>query len=148
MTAPNAVSDLADNDTGTPSVSWECHMLMCHVTSWSHFHFDLGQRLFTFGITELVNGSIVGIHRHPIMISSECALSIIASIASTLRLCLSLHNQAILNLGRDTVTVHLVGTETPRCEVHGVCHVSSVLLILWTFTRFMIGRSTLQARSC
>ena len=49
------------------------------------------------------------------------------------------------SLSRETVTVRLVGTQTPRCEIPGVCHVTSVILILWTLARFMIARSTLQA---
>ena len=50
------------------------HIEMCNVSSRFHYHHDLGQSLFTVGITELVHESIVDIHRNPVIVVSECFL--------------------------------------------------------------------------
>ena len=145
---PNAKSDLADNSTNTPSVSW-ASTCRCTTCPPGCTFIDLGQRLSTLGITDLVHWSIVGINQqtpsHDLlrMLLVICRSSI-ASIAATLpSVSVAPQSSKTLprvrflttkSLSRYTVTFQLGGTQTPRCEIHGMCHVTSVLLIPWTLT--------------
>ena len=91
--------DLADIGTSTPFGFLGVHIEMCHVSSRVLFHSDLGQRLFTLGITELVHGSIVKYPLTPGQDLLQWLLVLCRESARSLphsRQFPSLHNQAAL----------------------------------------------------